>query len=157
MQTPNLVLPRSLPDGSVSWEAEKPELGRRIREGDPVLGWLGDESLELVLNIEHARTDPNHLPRWEVWRKHPEGEPSMVAWIVRQRVDGDQLIRQLAQHDTRTVDVVGEYFKARDARAERTAKDFRAENEQNADKLAWALGKDTGAPAADGRIFATGK
>jgi hypothetical protein len=155
LDIPHLVAPRALPDGSVSWEEEKPDIAKRIREGDGRLNWLGDDRLNLVLNMEFARQDPleRGLPRWEVWRAHEEGDPTLVVTCVAQRIDGDQLIMQLATHDSRTRDIAGDIIAARDKRAATLAKDARDENEGVADKLAWALGKDLGSPAQSGRIF----
>lgn len=148
-----LTLPQYEPDGSVSWEAEAPGVADRIREGDPTLGWLGDDRLELRLNIEHARTHFTKLPRWEVWRVHEQGEPSMVISCIAQRIDGNQLIRQLALHDSRTHDIAKEIFDERDKAKARAEQDFRDENEEKADKFAWALGRDLSSPAQDGRMF----
>lgn len=150
------TLPQYEPDGSVSWEAEAPGIADRIRDGDPELGWLGDELLELRLNIEHARTHFTKLPRWEVWRKHPQGEPTMVISCIAQRIDGAQLIRQLALHDSRTHDVAAEILDKRDKVQAATEQAFRDENEEKADKLAWALGRDLSEPVQSGRYYPLG-
>lgn len=158
LDVPHLIAPRELPDGSVSWEEEKPEIAKRIRDGDPRFHWLGDDRLSLVLNKTFADDDPQHrgLPRWEVWRRHEEGEPTLVIHCVTQRIDGDQLVLQLAAHDSRTRDLATEMLAAHHAKREQLAKDARDENEGHADKLAWALGKDLSAPAQSGRIFRPG-
>lgn len=162
MTSPYLVAPRALPDGSVSWEEQKPEIAKRIREGDPLLAWIGDPRLTLVLNTTFAtdeaeqakvRPDKRGLPRWEVWRAHEEGEPTLVVSCIAQRIDGDQLIRQLAMHDTRGRDLAQEMLDLRDAHEADLSKRHRDENEALADKLAWALGRDTGAPAQSGRVY----
>lgn len=159
LDIPHLVAPRTLPDGSVSWEEEKPEIAKRIREGDARLHWLGDDRLSLVLNKTFADVDAHGrgLPRWEVWRSHEQGEPTLVSSCVSQRIDGDQLIMQLAAHDSRTHDIAQDVINARNDREARLAKDHRDENEQNADKLAWALGRDLDSPAQSGRVFGTGR
>lgn len=159
LDIPHLVAPRALPDGSVSWEEEKPEIGRRLREGDGRLNWLGDDRLTLVCNKTYEDPNPRKAgwPRWEVWRAHEQGEPTLVVWCVTQRIDGDQLLMQLSQHDTRTHDIGQEILDARDARAASNASRFRDENEDIADKLAWGLGRDLGSPAQSGRVFGTGQ
>lgn len=153
----HLLAPRALPDGSISWEAQRPEIGRMVRDGDPDTGWLGDERLSLVLNTSFAADHPevncNGAPRWEVWRAHEQGEPSLMVWCVTHRIDGHQLCRQLALHDSRTHDIATEMLAARDKRAADLAADHRAENEAGADKLAWALGRDMSAPAQSGRVY----
>lgn len=159
VQVPHLLGARALPDGSYSFEEHRPEIGKRIREGDTRLGWLGDERLMLVLNVKYREEDPlrRNLPRWEVWRTHETGDPTLAVHYVGLKIDGDQLIRQLALHDSLTHDIASEHLAARDARTDRLKREHRDENEGRADKLAWALGRDVGAPAQDGRIFATGK
>jgi hypothetical protein len=144
-----LILPRHLPDGSISYEEARPDIGERIRDGDATLGWLGDPLLTLVCT---PTFESGGVPRWEVWRKHPEGEPSLVASKVG-TLEADQLIRMLAAHDTRTHDVVGELLARNDARTEASKAAFREGNEERADKLAWALGRDLGIPAQDGRPY----
>lgn len=152
----HLVAPRALPDGSVSWEADKPEIAARIRDGDAEFGWLGDDRLTLVLNKTFAATDPRRLPRWEVWRAHEEGEPTLVVSCVAQRIDGDQLVMQLAAHDSRTHDVAAELLAARDTRRDRIQRDAHDHNEDKADKFAWAIGRDLSMPAQAGRVYRPG-
>lgn len=144
-----LILPRHLPDGSISYEEARPDIGQRIRDGDATLGWLGDPLLMLVCT---PNFEGGGVPRWEVWRKHPEGEPSLVASKVG-TLEADQLIRILAAHDTRVHDVVAEVAARNGTRTEASKREFRAGNEERADKLAWALGRDLGIPAQDGRPY----
>lgn len=157
LEVPHLLGARALPDGTFSFEEQRPELGKRIREGDGRLGWLGDDRLMLTCNVAFKDEDPQHrnLPRWEVWRTHEEGEPTLVMWYVGPKPDGDQLIRQLALHDSRTHDIAAEVLGRRDARTDRLKKESRDQFEDSADKLAWALGRDLGAPAQSGRPYAT--
>lgn len=153
----HLVGARALPDGSFSFEEQRPELGARIRDGDPNIGWLGDDRLTLVLNLKWPDDDPLHrnLPRWEVWRAHEQGEPTLVAHLTGQRIDGDQLLRQLAAHDSRTHDMAAELIDARDHQREQALRDARERDAGYADKLAWAVGRDLGAPAQSGRVYPT--
>lgn len=151
LRVPHLVSPRELPDGSVSWEEQRPELGARIRDGDGEFGWLGDDRLSLVLNKTYE--DPHGRPRWEVWRRHEDGSSSLVVHKVGFRINGDELIEQLALHDSRTHDVAGEVL-ARRVKAKRDKeRRFREHSEEKADKLAWALGRDLSVPAQPGRVF----
>lgn len=156
LRSPRLVAPNYTPAGTVSWEETQPELARRIRDGDPNIGWLGDDRLSLHLNLTWADPDPAKvgLPRWEVWRDHETVDPTLVAAHVSRTIgNGDSLIRMLAAHDSRTHDIAAELLAARDQRdaAEKAAN--RDLFEGKADKLAWALGRDLDLPAADGRMF----
>lgn len=160
LQVPHLIAPRELPDGTVSWEEQQPELARRIREGDASLGWLGDDRLSLHLNLKH-QPDPEHHPeievaRWEVWRRHDDGNSSVVCHFVGDRPPADALIRGLARNDTRTRDLANEMIAARDAHNARVSRDFRERAEDKADKLHWALTKDLSEPAASGRVTRLG-
>jgi hypothetical protein len=150
---PHIVAPRAMPDGTVSWEEQRPDVAQRIREGDATLGWLGDPLLSLACTPDFEGTG---VPRWEVWRNSPGCAPEPVAF-KRGLLEPDQLIRNLAAHDSRTHDLAAELLAARDQRTERVRKDGHELHEGNADKLAWALGKDLGAPAQSGRMFGTGR
>jgi hypothetical protein len=152
-RVPHLILPREKPDGTISWEEEQTAIAARIRDGDAALGWLGDDRLSLHLNVAFAREDPRGLPRWEIWRRDEDGGAAMVTSCVRLRIDGDQLIRQLAAHDSRTHDIAAEVLARNDTRVEASKAAFREANEDRADKLAWALGRDLGIPAQDGRPY----
>lgn len=165
LDVPHLLTPRATPDGTVSWEEERPELGRLIREGDGRTGWLGDPRLSLHLNVTFARDEdeqaklPPHkrgLPRWEVWRDHEQVDATMVGCCIAQRIDGIQLTRQLAAHDSRVHDIAQEMLDAREAHAKQSKKDLEAVTDEHGDKLAWALGKDLGLPAPSGRMFRFG-
>lgn len=156
LRSPRLVAPNYTPDGTVSWEETQPELARRIRDGDPNLGWLGDDRLSLHLNLTWVDPDPAKagLPRWEVWRDHETVDPTLVASHVALRVgNGDGLVAMLAAHDSRTHDIASEVIAARDERERASKARSHEEFEHKADKLAWALARDLGEPAADGRIM----
>lgn len=157
MRHSDIVVPHYNQDGSTTWENEQPDIGQRIREGDATLGWLGDPLLELRAHPHYIDADNvDRGTRWEVWRHHEDGEPTLVASKFG-KLNGEQLIRNLAAHDTRTHDIATELIAARDARLEALKRDAADENAGIADKLAWALGKDLGAPAQSGRVFATGR
>ena len=148
----SIVTPRYLPDGSVLWEHEAPTIAQRIRDGDPTYGWLGDERLTLVHNAVWVDPDTGKREgRWEVWRDHEDGTRSVVMWRRGRRLPGPALLRALAEHDTRTRDVLSEidaHNEAVDRDRERVAREQRLDL---ADKLHWALCKDLGEPMPDGR------
>lgn len=160
LHTPHLIAPREKPDGTVSWEEQQPELARRIRDGDANLGWLGDERLSLHLNMTHE-PDPVNAPgvtvgRWEVWRRHDDGTSSVVCHMVGDRPNADSLIRGLARNDSRTRDLAVEMIDTRAAHEAERSRRFREHAEDKADKLHWALSRDLGEPAADGRLTRMG-
>lgn len=157
-----LVAPRYLPDGTVSWEGQRPDLAQRIRDGDGQVGWLGDESLSLMLNTAY-KTDPDNpkpgTPRWEVWRRHDVDPPSMVCSMVTWRINEAQVVKlltRLAASDSRTHDIASEHLAARDAKEALAKANLREQAEGHGDRLAHALGKDLGAPMPDGKIIRLG-
>lgn len=143
----SLILPRELPNGSVEWAAadDSQEIGRRLREGDATLGWPGDPDLTLVRNTVKGR--------WEVWRRHEDGSASIVMQRSGDRLPGTGLICAVRDHDTRLVDVLGDIDRHNDALDAARRERARAQTEDAADKLAWALGKDLDLPAAAGKVF----
>lgn len=162
--TPQFLVPRATGDGRVQWEEHNQELGRRLREGDANLGWLGDERLSLVCNVRFAsEVDPDEpesgkgVPQWEVWRDHETVAPTLVCHVVTLRIgNGDSLLRMLAAHDSRTHDIADEMFARRAAREAKQRGEFLETAEDKADKLAFGLGKDLSIPAQHGRYIPLG-
>lgn len=151
MRHSDLVVPHYNSDGSTTWENEQPDIAKRIREGDATLGWIGDPLLELRAHPHYIDAENvDRGTRWEVWRHHEGTEPTLVAHKFG-KLNGEQLIRNLAAHDTRTRDLATEMLAARDARREQVRRDGHDENEALADRLAWALGRDLSSPAQSGR------
>ena len=145
MTTGDLLRPRELPDGRVSMEGEA-EIDRLLREGDPTCGWHGDATLSLWYNAI------NH--KWEVWRRGDlDGTATFVCSATGDKLPGKSLLRALAAHDTRHHDVVAELDKHNAMVARQQEADFHAKIDDLSDKLAWALGKDLGEPAQDGRLY----
>lgn len=141
-----LIAPRELGDGRVVWE-DYYDVSARLRDGDPTCGWEGDERLSLVLNVL--------ADRWEVWRRHEDGTSSLVCHRAGTSKPGPELIRRLAEHDTRKVDVLAR-VEAENAERERDReRESHAQHEEMADRLYYGLTKDLSAhmPAADGRVL----
>lgn len=163
-RVPHLLAPRATPDGTVLWEENSPEVGRRLREGDANVGWLGDDRLSLHLNLAYAHeadpADPragHGIPRWEVWRDHETVAPTLVCSIVNLRIgNGDQLLRMLAAHDSRTHDMATELITARDARTAREKATFQEMSMDKGDRLAHGLGRDLGMAGQHGRVYPLG-
>jgi hypothetical protein len=152
----DLLLARQLPNGAFEWR-ENVDINRRLREGDATLGWTGDESLSLVMNL--AWTDPADgvtKGRVEVWQRLSDTEQRILIWRRGTRVAGDELIRELVAHDTRYHDVGAEVLAHNAAVEKQRDDEFGEFVEDNADRLAWALGKDLGEPAQDGRPYRPG-
>lgn len=149
-----LLLAKQTPDGSFEW-TENIDINRRLREGDATLGWDGDPSLTCVMNLTYEQ-DGKRVGRVEVWQRFGENDARIILSRVGTRVPSDALIRKLVEHDTHHVDVRA----AVDAHNEKLEADrwneFSDYVEDGADKLAWALGKDLGEPAQDGRPFRPG-
>lgn len=143
----DLLLPRELPDGSVVFaDAEDSQaIGYRLRNGDATLGWPGDPALSLVRNTTKDR--------WEVWRTHEDGTKSIVGHRAGTRLPGNELILSIRDHDTRLVDVLGGIERQNDELAAKRDARFREKTGDAGDKLAWALGRDLGEPAQDGKMF----
>lgn len=147
MQTPHLIAPRELPDGTISWEEQQPDLAVRIREGDPNIGWLGDERLSLHLSPHYFdEALGREVPRWEVWRRHEDGTSSLVCHKLGMRPDGDALIRGLARNDSLRHDIAGEMLALRAKHEAQVAAAHLEQAEDTADKLHWALSRDLSEP-----------
>jgi len=150
----HLIAPAELPDGTVVWEEREPELGQLLRDGDPVTGWAGDDRLTLCLNTEYRdQRDGYSGPAWEVWRRHEDGTSTIVMRKKGARIDRNVLLRLLAAHDTRHVNVIDQVAKANAANEKSLDDDFGDYVEDRADRLAWALGRDLEIPAQSGRYY----
>jgi hypothetical protein len=150
----NLVYPGELPDGSVQW-VEHTNIGEKLIKGDPTLGWDGDPSLSLVLNVQHVNDDGT-TGRWEVWQRLADGTALLILARDGTRMPGPELIRQMVELDTRRVDVA-EVVAKHNAKVDADRqKDFEARLDDVGDKLAFALGRDLGVPAQSGRPYPVG-
>lgn len=127
------------------------DIGRRINEGDPTVGWPGDPSMALCVDTEEYLTDaagrPTGVrnPKWgwfEVWGTDAHGEVYLAASAPR--CDAG-LLRKLAEgHWSRgnPFDRVVAENRRRQADQDRVERDRR---EETIDKLHLALRKDLGA------------
>jgi hypothetical protein len=137
-----------LPDGTqMLVEGEAQDIVRRLREGDPGLGWEGDREMRVFV-VEVVGVQTRSLRhRFEAWTLDEQREPycAATAW------EPLELIHQLHRNDTRRRDVVEEALKkAKDAeRAQQAEASDR--NEELADKLHFALVKEN--TASGRRIF----
>lgn len=145
LEQAHLIAPNRLPDGSVVWNDTGGDVGvvvTMLREYD--------ERLHLVRN--------NTAGQWEVWRQCEDETPRRICSRKGVHVpDGPRLINFIAKHDTRRG---WDPIAGLDAElaAEQAEKDRRFDEhaEDKADKLAFALGKDLGEPAQDGRLYTLG-
>lgn len=141
----HLIAARFLPDGSVVMEETGGAVGETIaaiRAYDP--------RVSLVRNTE--------LDRWELWRLCEDGVPRRVGSRSGARVPhGATLVAHLAEHDTQRgydpIAAVDAHNAAVDRERDRVFDDFA---EEHADKLAHALGRDTGEPMQSGRFVRIG-
>lgn len=152
-----LVAPSELPDGTVSWEEQRPSLAQRVRDGDATYGWAGDPRLSLCMNLTYvAETGDYKGPAWEVWRRHEDGTASLVMRKKGARIDDGTLLRLLAEHDTWHVDVALRLGRERQAASNAADAAFGDECEDKADRLAHALAQDLSIPAPDGKLYPLG-
>lgn len=145
-----LLRPREFPDGTVTLAGEAP-IDRKLREGDPTLGWEGDPTLQLALNTLTGR--------WEVWRRSDLGGEAVRICSAPQKggtLPGDELIRLLVNIDSRRTNVVEQIDQHNRALDDSRHAALREHIGAVADKLAWALGRDLGEPAQDGRLYSLG-
>jgi len=97
--------------GFLPWEAH--ELDRWLREGNPTLGWRGDNRLSLQIGVLKAtKTGPDPKTgkvyrkgdtvawRWEIWRHNEDGTDLRI--LQRKAEEIDQLIPALIAIDPRT-------------------------------------------------------
>lgn len=129
-----------LPDGRALWVApEVQDIQRRLREGDPSLGWEGDPRLALY----RAEADT----RWYLYRLETDGQYRLV---LRSRPDVSliTLIPWLVEHDTRRGFNAAEAVNA--ANEKLTRERDAAEHERAVEamrKVIWGVNRDLGAMA----------
>jgi len=139
----------TVPDGRRAFiDSDVLGLDRRLKQGDPTLGWRGDETMWLVVNSEADEV--------EVWGLDIHGEPYVVSAIqpVNQSWQ-HELLKQVAEGDWQRGGqvVFAEIDKRQQARqrsAESTAEDQNAELDE---KLAWALMQDAEGRSMYGTFF----
>lgn len=125
------------------------EIDRLLRDGDPTVGWTGDDTLSLWHNTI--------LDRWELWRRGDlDAEATLVCTAPGHRMPGKELLRALAEHDTRHVDVVARVEAANAAHAKAEHDKLMEHAGALGDKLAWALAKDLDEPAPSGKLYSLG-
>jgi len=143
-----LVVPTEVHKGRFVWADHDASIADKLRNGDPALGWEGDPDLRLVRNAVEGR--------WEVWRRTPLGEDSLVCTRAGDRLPGDDLILALIRADSRRYDRLAQILAA-DAAAKRAKEsEWSDRNADLADRLAHAVSKDLAMPAADGRVYSFG-
>lgn len=129
-----------LPDGRALWVApEVQDIQRRLREGDPTLGWEGDNRLALY----RGEGDD----RWYLYRLEADGQYRMVL-RSKPEVSLITLIPWLVKHDSRSgYDAAAEV----DAANAKLVADLEAtEHEQAVEiisKVIWGINRDLGAQA----------
>jgi hypothetical protein len=132
-----IQLPVLLNDGSsLLMDAD---FDKRLKEGDPSIGWTGDERL----GVYYADG------RIEIRRLCEDGE---LRVIMRSRpgmqVLDTQALRFLAEHDSqsrRAYDARADMDQHNDTIRRDAERNIAARNEQSAEKLRWALRRDIGA------------
>lgn len=129
------------------------DIGRRINEGDPTVGWEGDPTMALVIDDEPYQTDPDGRPVYplipnlrygwfEVWGTDAHGE----AYLAASSPTCDQnLLKALADGHWKRGSAHDRIVAENTRRAQAIAKEKAAEREEIADKLAFALHRDLGA------------
>jgi hypothetical protein len=146
-----ILAARALPDGRYEY-AETSRIIEKLRDGEPTLGWEGDPHLSLVLNAS--------VGVWELWRRNPDNHdapPLKIATCPNKgKMPGDELIRALISWDTRRHNRLDQ-IDAENAAIQKARDDtFHEEMQAAGDKLHWALSKDLGIPAVDGKLYGLG-
>jgi hypothetical protein len=91
------ALPQYTRAGARRWfEPAVEEVARLIREGDPTVGWVGDDRLGLYLC-----TDGPYAGSWELVRWPEDGSPEHIVARSKPGVDIRTLPAHLAYHDMR--------------------------------------------------------
>lgn len=107
---------------------------RALKHGDGILGWEGDENMEVLVDLSTGMFD--------VWTLDAHAEPMLV--LSRPYCD-HRLVADVLRADTRRRDVAGDIIAHNIAVDEARKADFDARTEEAAEKLQWALRRDLGA------------
>jgi hypothetical protein len=132
-----IMHPETLPDGRGLWIApEVRDILRRLRFGDPGMGWAGDPRLALYRD-ERAR-------HWELWRLEADGQYRMVL-KSKPGVNLDGLIKFLVEHDTqRGYDAVQRILEHNKANYRKNDLANAERMDAAMDHVIWGLRKDLG-------------
>jgi hypothetical protein len=118
----------ALPEGYIEVPVSVLDLDRRLRDGDPTMGWRGDPTFQLVFN-QHARV-------FEVWGRDGRG----VDYIVMTCRDGvgPRILADLAASDWQRGKQVLRDVQARSDKKHKDREDRIAETRRAAsEKFAW--------------------
>lgn len=148
MTTSTLNVTRNIRLGSrwrhVEIDQDVTDIGRRLHEGDGTVGWLGDDTLKVVLAVELDKND-NPVTGGEqhfvVMGRTADGvEYACLRWPVMDT----SMLRALAERDSRTRNMVALYeAEARKVEREK-ALAIQEKFQEVGDKAQWALRKDVG-------------
>jgi hypothetical protein len=129
-----------LPSGSGDFPEE---LQRRLQQGDPDTGWLGDENM-YIRKCGGDVCKRRQCAGYVVCRMERSGRPTFIAHNPSTQLNGPKLLRHLAEGDPRTVDVnkmIDNVIKENDKlEAERNRRAVEAA-EEAADRMYVALRK----------------
>lgn len=112
------------------------DLVDRLHNGDPALGWEGDNRLTLAF---HKPTQ-----QWELWRLEADNQYRLFARSKPGKPFPGDIIRELVAHDTRRGFDPKAYVDEHNAKIKLEQEKQQTErNLEFADRLAWAIKKDT--------------
>lgn len=127
-----LLVPEFI-NGRPTYVSYAGDIPRLLQEGDPTIGWEGDERLYLV----------NHgQGKWAVGRLCEDGSRQLVL-AGEGRIDKSILIR-LRDHDSRKVDVIGMLEKRQIREADNRDQKMKERLLEPYEKVVWALNRDVG-------------
>jgi hypothetical protein len=93
----SFALPTTTRSGARRWlDPAVQDVARKIHDGDPTVGWSGDERLGLYL-----ATEGPYAGQWELVRFPEDGSPEMIVARAKPGVDIRTLPAHLAYHDMR--------------------------------------------------------
>lgn len=107
---------------------------RKLKFGDGILGWEGDENMQLLVDTSTGLYD--------VWTLDLNREPCLV--VAQRPYADDRLIQDVIQADSRRFDVVGRVIEKVNKRDELEREARKAQVDEMADKLHFALMHDLG-------------
>lgn len=122
-------------EGQVLVEGAVTNTLRKLKFGDGILGWEGDENMQLLVDTASGLYD--------VWTLGADGEPALV--VAQRPYADDRLIQDVIHADTRRFDVAGRVMEKANRRQELEREARKAQVAEMADKLHFALMKDLGA------------